>query len=218
MPSIKTKTPILGGKYYHIFNRGSNRQNLFYSPKNYTYFLKLLGQYLTGYVDFLGYCLLPNHFHLVLRTYDELITENVFTKKELINAKNRQLVDLNLSNEDIVGRLVVRQFRRMFVSYSMAINKQENRLGNLFDPKYKRLEITNEDYLKYAIFYIHYNPEKHGLVEDFRNYQYSSFSSLLDEKETKLNRELAFEIFGGKDAFLNYHSVLHEEREAIILE
>lgn len=166
MPSIKTITPILGGSYYHIFNRGSNRQNIFYTPGNYTYFLKLLNEFLGNYVHFLAYALLPNHFHLVIKVNDEISVEQTG------NTGNRSLKEENgsfgslsiIKDENEVGKAVVRQLKRLFITYAMAINKQENRVGNLFDPKYKRLEITNHEYLEYVVFYAHYNPEKHGLT------------------------------------------------------
>ena len=155
---------------------------------------------------------------MVLRTYDKLFRENVFSAAELKNIDHKRFAEMDLNDENVVGRLVVRQLRRLFVSYSMAINKQENRIGNLFDPKYKRLEITNEDYLKYVLFYTHYNPEKHGLIDDFRNYHFSSYQSILKKQETKINRNLIFEIYGSKDSFLNYHSIIHDERENLIIE
>ena len=202
MPSIKTTTPILGGRYYHLFNRGSNKQLLFYKRANYIYFLKLLDQYLTGYVEILSYCLLPNHFHLVIRIKDQ------------INLNN----DSEVTDHEKVGELVVKQFRRLFITYAMAINKQEKRVGNLFDPKYKRLEITSEEYLKYVIFYCHYNPKKHFISDSFEDYYFSSFSALLSHNHTKLSKELVISIFGGREEFINYHKVVHQEKEALILE
>ena len=67
MPSIKTITPIIGGQYYHIFNRGINKQLIFFEERNYDYFLNLMKIFLVNYVDILGFCLLPNHFHLLLQ-------------------------------------------------------------------------------------------------------------------------------------------------------
>jgi len=250
MPSIKTVTPILGGNYYHIFNRGANRQNIFYLPKNYDYFLKLLKDFLNEYVHFLAYSLMPNHFHLIIKVRDEIHLKNKGTvlskkngsvalhdrgnrsfKKEngsissqnsvRENEGNRSFLPENgslLTNETEIGKIVSNQFKRLFITYAMAINNQENRVGNLFDPKYKRLLIENQDYLEYAIFYTHYNPEKHGIIDNFRQYKYSSFKAINRKGKTSMARDFVLELFGGKKEFLNYHNVLHEERTEIILE
>jgi putative transposase len=175
---------------------------------------------LTGYVEFLAYSLLPNHFHIILKVKDELDLETVLSKESLKNRSlNRErFSELNLKDDNVSGKLVVKQLKRLFITYSMAINKQEERVGILFDPKYKRLEITNDGYLKYAIFYTHYNSEKHGIVTDFKTYKYSSFHALTVKSQTKINRDYVFDLFGGKSSFLNYHEIMHEEREAIIIE
>ena len=166
MPSIKTTTPILGGRYYHIFNRGANRQLIFYSADNYNYFLKLLNELLADYMHFFAYCLLPNHFHFVVKSKDEIYQPA--KENRSVSTENRGDGSLKrITDEEEIGKLVVRQLKRLFITYAMAINKQENRVGNLFDPKYKRLEITTQDYLEYVIFYAHYNPEKHGLTTNF---------------------------------------------------
>lgn len=100
----------------------------------------------------------------------------------------------------------------------MAINKQEGFAGNLFDPKFKRLEIEDDEYLKYLIFYTHYNPEKHGVTHDFKEYSFSSYNAILSNKPTKLCRNIVIELFGGVDNFINYHQHVHQERIKLILE
>ena len=100
----------------------------------------------------------------------------------------------------------------------MAINVQEKRTGSLFESKYKRLEIEDEDYLRYAIFYTHYNPEKHGFSDNFRNYRFSSYSSFFSAKPTKIDREFVLAFWGWIDDFTSYHEYLHEDREAIVIE
>ncbi len=212
MPSTKTITPILGGSYYHIFNRGINRQTIFFQERNYLYFLELLKKYLPIYVDILAYCLLPNHFHFVIRVKDEVIQET----KDPIFRKDRILK--TISDDIEIGKLVTNQFRRLFISFTMAINKQENRSGGLLESKFKRLVIEDDEYLKYAIFYTHFNPEKHGIEFNFRNYKYSSYASVLSTKPTKINRDLILEIFDGVEEFISYHQFLRDEKEAIILE
>ena len=204
----------MGGNYYHIFNRGANRQHIFYLSKNYDYFLKLLNNFLSEYVYFLAYALLPNHFHLVIKVKDKILA--VETEGTVLSKKNGSFATIN--DEAEIGKIVSKQLKRLFITYAMAINNQENRVGNLFDPKYKRLIIENQDYLEYAIFYTHYNPEKHGITDNFRNYRYSSFKAIEGEGKTSIARIFVTELFGGKNEFLNYHNVMHEERSEIILE
>jgi|WetSurMetagenome_2_1015567.scaffolds.fasta_scaffold109777_2 putative transposase len=201
MPSLKTITPLLGGSYYHIFNRGVNKTKIFFNEANYNYFLKLLANLLSPYVHFLSYCLLPNHFHLAVRLKD-----NIIFKGE------------NISNEEEIGKVVTNQFKKLFITYALAINNQEKRVGSLFNPKFKRIEITEQEYLKYIIFYIHYNPKKHKLVTDFSDYKYSSLKALKSNNKTNLDREYVNEIFDDLEGFLNYHSFWHDEKANLDLE
>jgi putative transposase len=201
MPSLKTITPLLGGSYYHIYNRGVNHTKIFFHDENYDYFLKLIANLLLPYVDFLSYCLLPNHFHLAFRIKDDLII-----KRE------------NISNEEEIGKVVVNQLKKLFITYALAINNQEKRTGSLFDPKFKRIEITDQEYLKYIIFYIHYNPQKHKLVSNYSHYKYSSFKALTGNNKTNIDREYVYEIFDDLEGFLNYHSFMHDEKENLVLE
>ena len=126
--------------------------------------------------------------------------------------------DIPITSEEKIGKLVSNQLRGLFISYSMAINLQENRTGNLFDRSFKRLEITSQEYLEYALFYVHYNPEKHGIIDDFKNYRYSSYKTLAGKGKTQINRDLVYDIFGGRSDFINYHNGWHHEKEAIIME
>ncbi|WP_321997503.1 hypothetical protein [Draconibacterium orientale] len=210
MPSIKTKTPLLGGSYYHLFNRGINRGKIFDTTSNYHFFLTLIERYLIEYMDILAYCLLPNHFHLVVKIKDAIETGAVSKQK----IQPRSIV----TNEEQIGKLASKQLGRLFTSYAMAINKQENRVSNLFDPKFKRLEIDQHEYLEYLIFYTHYNPDKHGITTNFKTYLFSSYNALSGLKQTKLNRKLVWEIFGGHEDFLDFHKGVHNEVKQIIIE
>lgn len=54
--------------YYHVLNRGNGRSEIFHKPEDYAAFLKVLAEGTERYpVDVLAYCLMPNHWHLVLR-------------------------------------------------------------------------------------------------------------------------------------------------------
>ncbi len=53
-------------KIYHIYNRGNNQQSIFFNPENYLFFLAKIKIELTPYCKILAYCLMPNHFHLMV--------------------------------------------------------------------------------------------------------------------------------------------------------
>ena len=196
MPKNNLRTPILGGNYYHIYNRGNNHERIFFNDSNYDYFLTLYKKYMSEYCSTLAYCLIPNHFHLLIKTNDSMMV-----KGNIIN------------DHDQIGRVVSEQLRRLFISYSQAIKKQESIDGNLFCRPFKRLLIDHEEYVRYLTFYIHHNPVKHQLSEDFRNYRYSSWEALSGNKNTNIDKEHLFDFFGGKKAFLEYHQYCHEEGE-----
>ena len=133
------------GKFYHIYNRGCNREVLFYNIANYEFFLRRYDNYLSAYLDTYAFCLLPNHFHLLIRVKEE---------KEIIN----HLQD----GKEKLSFKVSEQFHKLFTSYSKAINKQEDRISPcLFEHPFKRLEISNQKYLVSMHLYIHTNPQLH---------------------------------------------------------
>ncbi len=55
------------GNFYHIYNRGNNREDIFFEEKNYPYFLELYAKHITPVADTFAYCLMRNHFHLLVR-------------------------------------------------------------------------------------------------------------------------------------------------------
>jgi len=178
MPSKFILTPIESDRYFHIYNRGNNFENIFFKPENYIYFLKKYKEYLFDHVETYAYCLLPNHFHLLVKVTND-------------NASS--------------------QFRKFFQSYALSINKQEGRTGSLFAKVFKRIKITNDDYLKRLVFYIHYNPEKHSISDNFKIYPYNSYQIILSNCQTSLERNEVFEWFGSKEEFIDYHTYLHGE-------
>lgn len=206
-PSNKNITPLIGGHYYHIYNRGINKGAIFFQPKNYDYFLSLLKKYQSPYSQILAYCLLPNHFHLLIKL-PETVT---------IPAKERTPPKI-LEQEDKVGEFISEQFRRMLISFSQAINRQEQRSGGLFVRNFKRILIEDDEHLRYLFFYIHYNPVKHGVCNDFKNYRFTSYQAYLSNQSTGISRKHGFELFDGKQNFMDYHNYFHEEKEDLNLE
>ncbi len=63
--------PLLYDTYYHIYNRGTNRENIFREERNYEYFLKLYIKHIEPVAETFAYCLLRNHFHVLVRVKSE---------------------------------------------------------------------------------------------------------------------------------------------------
>jgi putative transposase len=64
-------SPLYPGGYYHVFNRGNNGENVFLEKRNYPYFLSLYTKYIEPIAETYAYCLLRNHFHLLVRIKTE---------------------------------------------------------------------------------------------------------------------------------------------------
>jgi putative transposase len=62
--------PLQHGSYYHIYNRGVNRENLFVEERNYRYFLQLYASHIEPIAETYAYCLLRNHFHFLVQIKD----------------------------------------------------------------------------------------------------------------------------------------------------
>lgn len=176
-------TPLQPGKYYHIYNRGNNKERLFHYKGNYEFFLEKYFLYLDPFVQTYSYCLLPNHFHFLVR-----VRENEIDPKKVSN-----------------------QLRKLFICYARHINVQENRSGCLLSKNFRRIEINHEDYLKRVVLYIHYNPVKHGIVNDFTYYPYSTFNPILLKQTTRIDKTEVIDWFGGYDNFLDYHQVKNDD-------
>jgi len=81
----------------------------------------------------------------------------------------------------------------------------QKRTGGLFTKNFQRIEIHDEAYLSHLVNYIHKNPVKHGIQNNYESYIYSSYRIILSESKTHLNREAIIYWFGGKKEFILYH-------------
>jgi len=94
-----------------------------------------------------------------------------------------------------------------------AFNKQHNRSGGLFEDRFGRKPVSSDAYLVQLVVYIHQNPLKHGLVDDFRHWVYSSYDALAAGKKTRLNRAEVLSWFGGERNFVAAHRHTSEVSE-----
>lgn len=174
MPRKNSQKIYLVGGYYHIYNRGIEKRDIFLDPRDYKTFLYFLKKYLdplgsdpikgqtlkqlkrnlSQEVKLLAYCLMPNHFHLLLKQESE--------------------------------RGMTKLMRAVCTNYVMYFNKRYEREGPLFQSVYKAVLITRDDYLLHLSRYIHLNPfdlEK----RDFNkliDYSYSSYADYLGKRKT----------------------------------
>jgi putative transposase len=183
-------TALQRGMYYHIFNRGVNRENIFYEERNYHYFMDLYAKYVEPVTETYAYCLLKNHFHLMVRIKDEEEI-NLGTKTE-----TRRVSPVDPSTS----------FSNLFNAYAKTINKTYGRTGSLFAHPFHRGMVMDDAQLMAVIRYIHQNPQKHGFVEDFRDWPYSSYGGLASEKSTRLKRDSVLDLFGGRSGYAAIHS------------
>ena len=186
--------PLNESQFYHVYNRENNREHIFYLPKNYGYFLRKYDEFLSDYLETHAYCLIPNHFHFLVRVKES----DAITQSDGIDPI------------DDLSRLVGEQFRRFFIGYSQAINKQEKRTGSLFQKGFKRIHIDSHEHLLYLVYYIHANPQNHDIVEDFRKYEYSSYARMLLDKPTKLQKREVLEWFGSKSYYAEFHDHIQD--------
>jgi len=188
------------GKYFHIYNRGNNRENLFYEERNYDYFLKQYMKHIVPVAETFAYCLMKNHFHLMVRIKDE----------DTMRLDNSERFDK--SERFVKSRMVTNQFKNFFISYAKAINKAYGRTGALFQRPFGRREITSDEYFARLMYYIHSNPQKHRFVKNFRTYPYSSYTIVLSGQPGIVERNKVLEWFGGIDAFVEFHNKMTDEQ------
>lgn len=164
------------GKFYHVYNRGDNRELIFLDGQDYLNFLKRLkiiqglspttnsGLRIrpvpTESFTILSYCLMPNHFHLLIR-----------------------------QNTDLpIGELI----NKVSTSYAKYFNARYKRVGNLFQDTFRAKHVDSDSYLTYLTAYIHNNPS-----EPF-NYNYSSLPEYIGTRNgTLCNPEFVLNFFKG---------------------
>lgn len=173
---------FLPNHIYHIYNRGINRERLFYSKKNYGFFKDKIRAYICPVADLLAYCLMPNHFHLLVRTSDASVEKR--TTAGGLPMHNMTCLSWGL--------------KQLLSSYAKAINKQRDRVGSLFCQNTPR-RITDspddpEGYSAWCFHYIHINPCRAGLVEHPGMWEFSSYNEYFATGKGMCNVPLAEEL------------------------
>ena len=144
MPRAARQTP--GGLVYHVLNRGVGRMTLFDDDEDYGAFERALAQTLEAIsgVRLLGYCLMPNHWHLVVRPVG----------------------DDNLSR--FMQRLTTRHVRRWLA------HRHEIGTGPVYQGRFKSFPIQTDEHLLTVLRYVERNALRAGLVETAEDWRWGS--------------------------------------------
>jgi putative transposase len=219
------------GNYYHIYNSGIQGSDLFRDQDDYERFLAEYDRYIEPVAETYAWCLMGNHFHVLVRILDEKDIKpfkDLTILNQLKSAGGRLLPLLPLSGPLATDRVVSptpsvvenpdgslwnqrkpkpsTQFSHLFNSYAQYFNKKYHRHGILFERRFKRKLVDDIEYLKRLILYIHNNPVHHGFVEHPIEYPWSSYQTCVSITSTKLQREKVVGWFDSEANFKQLHN------------
>lgn len=101
---------FLADQYYHIYNRGNNRQKIFLQEENYAFFVERVHKYFDpAEIEIIAYCLMPNHFHLLIYLPKEIDFSNVmrsFSNSYVRSFNNRYRRSGHLYEDDYQPKCV----------------------------------------------------------------------------------------------------------------
>ncbi len=203
-------TPITYGNFYHIYNRGNNSENIFIQERNYAYFMELWWKHISPIAETWAYCLLRNHFHVVVWIKEQANLSGLTKNTINLDASVDKGTSPSDSYRDLTGlspklKEPSQYFSNFFNAYSRGVNIATQRTGALFERPFKRIPVDSESYLMRLIVYIHQNPQKHKFVDDFRDWNYSSYHDLITNVPTRLQRDKAIQLFGSQVDFIRIH-------------
>ncbi|NCS66842.1 hypothetical protein GW777_00500 [Candidatus Peregrinibacteria bacterium] len=142
--------------YYHVYNRGYNKQTLFYKNHDYERFLNKLIDLKPAYksLSIKCFCVLPNHFHLLL---------------------------IDIASENHPGMTISKFMNRLQVAYARYFSERYGSKLNpglkspVFEGRFKAKEVLDEAYLSQLVNYIEGNAVKHEIVSDIKHWPYTSW-------------------------------------------
>ncbi len=192
------------GHLYHIYNQGNNRQPIFFSKDNYLYFLRKIRTHVLPFADILAWCLMPNHFHLMVHVNE------IEVDKRQVYGNNLKPVPTYSQGATLCRALTINNsIGIMLASYTRAINKQQGWSGSLFRKETKAICLTQpvdfiptwykisgitlinnvtpeKEYPNICFNYIISNPVKDGLVEKPEEWEFSSYTEMYEIRNTGL--------------------------------
>lgn len=184
------------GNFYHIYNHANGFENIFVEDENYSFFLRKLIEHIMPVADILGFCFMPNHFHLAIKIKHE---------EEIIKLIPSEETGETISY-DSIQRLVSKRFANLFSSYTQSFNKVYHRKGSLFRKNFKSKAIENQVQLLNTILYIHLNPVKHGFTRNHTDWPWTSYTYFFKMENAEiLNTSVIENLIENENIFRKMH-------------
>ncbi len=194
--------PFLPDQYYHFYNRGNNRQAVFFERDNYLYFLRGLKKYVCKDVDIIAYCLMPTHYHVLgmVKNQKSEVSEtsdfSTLTPQPAETQTSEVLETLEVSHAKATSKAVSLAMQKFGISYTKAINKRFERVGALFQGQFQGKPIQHYNHLLNLCVYIHANPVKDGLTSAPEDWEFSNYLEWMNLREgTLVNHEFIADNF-----------------------
>lgn len=184
---------LQSGNFYHIYNRGNNSQDIFFENENYHHFLRLYDKYIYPIAETYAWCLMKNHFHLLVYI------------KEPYEIDEKQLHYSTIKKPTKIDHSL--QFSHFFNAYTQAINKRYTRTGSLFEKPFKRKLVSDQKYFNKLIFYIHNNPVHHGFIEHVNDYPWSSYDEIINNNSKLIKQNEVIKHFDSVSNFKYLHQI-----------
>jgi putative transposase len=188
------------GEFYHVYNRGNGKMNIFRDEEDFNLFLFRLEENLfpiqnTGSAE----------ERLLQRKKMQQKYPNRYIRKELpANAFGvvsyclmpNHFHMLIKQNSDVpVSKLL----SKVCTSFSKYFNKKYNGVGSVFQDRFKAIHVDNDDYLLWLSAYIHQNPAVAGLVRNINDYKHSSYLDYISDRNHRVcDTSLILGMFGDK--------------------
>jgi putative transposase len=184
---------------FHVYNRANGNEKIFLSDENHRFFVKKFKLYILPVAQVYCYCLMPNHFHFLIRIKPEKEMEEFFGTEKI--------------KKYGFEKLVSKQFSNLFSCYTQAFNKLGGRMGSLFMKNFKRKQVNDDSYFKNLVYYIHHNPLEAGLTKNISDYKYSSYYSIVKNESDFILRDDLLAVFEDLENFILFHEGPNENAQ-----
>jgi REP element-mobilizing transposase RayT len=179
--------------HYHVYNRGNAKMDIFLDNEDYETFLALLRENILGKELVERAALYKGSIYL-----RKLLPPGSFNLLSYCLMPNHVHLQIHQVGEIPVSKLI----GKVCTSYSMRFNKKYDRVGHVFQDRFKAVLIEDDGQMRWLSAYIHSNPKVANLVDDLGEWKYSSYPDYLNDTGDKLcNTDFILSQFSNKESY-----------------